>query len=63
MKPEKFLSLSALARRLDIPDTRASALVKSGILTPDATAGRVLLFNPSRLPELSRLAAKRPTVS
>jgi hypothetical protein len=41
----EMLSLAQLARRLDLPYTRLSLLVRRGSLRPDAMAGEVALFD------------------
>lgn len=50
-----FLSLAAMARRLDLPQQRLSALIKEGRIKPDATSGRVSLFD---LAQIETLAGK-----
>ena len=52
-----MLTLAAVARRCDISPGRARRLVDSGLLRPDIAAGRVLLFDLRRLPELRAVAA------
>ena len=52
-----MMSLAAVARRCDISAARARRLVDSGLLRPDLSVGRVLLFDHRRLPELRAVAA------
>ena len=47
-----MLTLAALARKCDIAAGKARRLVDEGLLRPDLQAGRVLLFDLRRLPEL-----------
>jgi hypothetical protein len=52
--PPNYLSLSELARRLNLPQPRASAALRRGLWRPDATQGANNLFRdtPERLEEL-----------
>ena len=52
-RTHQFLSLAALSRRLDLPQARIAALVKSGRIKPDAVAGRTQLFDPLRIESLA----------
>lgn len=56
-EPVSFLSLSALARRLDVSAPRAARLRERGIWVPDGICGRDYIFQASRLPKL-KLAAE-----
>jgi hypothetical protein len=44
-----LLTFSALARRLDLPESRARKLLKAGVLVPMTRAGRQILFEESRV--------------
>jgi hypothetical protein len=50
----ELISLSALARRLDISWPRALDLHGRGVLVPDFQAEKAYLFRPSRIPELRK---------
>ena len=52
-----MLTLAAVARRCDISPGKARRLVDAGLLRADLTAGRILLFDLRRLPELRAVAA------
>jgi hypothetical protein len=54
----KFLNLSQLARRLDMPYTRLLNLVHQGKLIPDATAGVAHLFNEQSVPRVEKALAQ-----
>jgi hypothetical protein len=57
----RLLSLSQVARRLDVTQPRATEAVRTGAWVPDFTAGKNLLFQETRLDELrERLAAAAP---
>ena len=57
------LSLSGLARRLDLSLPRARTLRETGILVPNAQVGKIYLYDPLRIPELRirvQAATERP---
>lgn len=54
----RLLSLSELARRLNISHPTASELVRLEKWLPDATQGRTLLFDIERLADLAAAAGK-----
>ncbi len=45
----ELITLAALARRLDLPHSRATRFLNEGLLTPDHTSGNTRLFNASRI--------------
>jgi len=47
-----LLTFSSLARKLDLSQPRAFALLRAGVIKPDSHAGRIMLFDPARLPEI-----------
>jgi hypothetical protein len=49
---EQLLSLSALARRLDLPYPRAIELHERGVIVADYITANAILFRTSRLTEL-----------
>lgn len=53
LRTNEYLSLAALARRLDLPQGRIAALIRSGQVKPDLHAGRTQLFDPRRLEKLA----------
>lgn len=57
--PPVLLTLSEVARRLDIPAGRAISLVKRGVWTPDFETERQWLFSPSRISDLALVALER----
>jgi len=64
MTQNQLMSLAAVARRLDVPYSRALAAQRRGLLIPDAGVDRVSLYDAARLPEIRRILAglTRPTL-
>ena len=52
-----YVTLTELARALDLPFKKADRLLHSGVFEPDAILGRSGLFLQSRLPDLARAIA------
>jgi hypothetical protein len=50
--PEELLSLSQVARKLDISYPKACQLKKTGAFVPDFIGPQLSLFRLARLPEL-----------
>ena len=48
----EFLTGNTLAAELGVPGMRITRGVRRHVITPDAIAGRMLLFRPSRVPKL-----------
>jgi hypothetical protein len=57
-EPEKFLSLTALAKALGVNPQRLIALHDCKVITHDATSTQAFLFKESRLSELRAAVAK-----
>lgn len=55
-EPVAFLSLSAVARRLDVSAPRAARLRASGAWLPDGLCGRDYIFREDRLAQLASAA-------
>ena len=57
-EPTNLLTLAQVARRLDVPQPRATAAIRDGVWVPDFVTGRLLLFLETRLADLkARLRA------
>lgn len=56
MSAKRLLSLSAVARRLDLSYPRAMKLFHAGVLNPHHVAGKIALFDEAALPDLHRAA-------
>jgi hypothetical protein len=57
-EPEKFLSLTALAKALGVNPQRLIAMHDCGVITHDATSTQAILFKASRLSGLRAAVAK-----
>jgi len=58
MATVKFLTLAEIARRLDLPNQRLYELVQDGVLTPDATTARSILFKEASIARVEALLAQ-----
>jgi hypothetical protein len=61
-KVQNYITISQLARRLDIPFKKANRLILESVFRPDATLDCSPLFLESRLPELAMLKARFDSV-
>ena len=60
--PVELFSLNRLSRKLDIPYSRAFALMMDKTVSPDFIADRNYLFRASRLPEIKATIKAAATV-
>jgi len=56
--PAQLISVAEIARRLNLPNQRLYALVRTGTLLPDATTNRTILFREESIRRVEKALGK-----